>query len=213
MITTRIAHVVPDFRATRSLVLGSIFAVGLLASFGSVAKAAPAVVDQYTEQVPSPGGEKSPGGSNQPDRPGGSNQPDRPGGSNQPDRGDDGQTTGGGSSTGGSAGSGGGGESQGSGTTAGTAVPNGSLGSKSASGENEDTAGARAADRSPAASASTRAGSSKSASSVVDDIVEEGGNGMGILFPLILVGSLIAAGAIFFNRRQGGTNSGGPSVN
>ena len=211
MITTRIAHVVPDFRATRSLVLGSIFAVGLLASFGSVAKAAPAVVDQYTEQVPSPGGEKSPGGSN---------QPDRPGGSNQPDRGDDGQTTGGGSSTGGSAGSGGGGESQGSGTTAGTAVPNGSLGSKSASGENEDTAGARAAtagaraaDRSPAASASTRAGSSKSASSVVDDIVEEGGNGMGILFPLILVGSLIAAGAIFFNRRQGGTNSGGPSVN
>ena len=173
--TSRISHILFTACPTRSLVFASILMIGLFASAGSLAQAGPppAVVDQYTEQVPSPGGATSPNGSTQPD----------PVGSTRPGDGvDDGQAGFAGNSGGGLGGSGG--------ARAGERPYSAGGTSKPSSGEGES------------ASSASEAGSSQSGSSAVDGIVEEGG-GMGIFFPLILIASLMVAFALVFMRRKG----------
>ncbi len=188
-LTDRIADELPAIRATRSFLLASILVVGLLASAGSVAKAAPSVVDQYTEQVPSPGGDKTPQDSVGPDR-------------------SDGGTTAAGSTSGGSGGSGG--------SVSGGSVSGGSGGGELNQGSDLQTSGTAegsgnssgnggsAGSANQEVVANAKADDSKSAvAAVVDGLAEEGDGSMGILFPLILVGSLMLVSAVVFIRRNG----------
>lgn len=138
---------------------------------GAAGAQEPTVVDQYTEQVPTPGGEKP--------------VDEMPSDTN----------------SGGSRGS----------TAAVPVAPtggsNGGSGGGDATGNETESGGGKgeADDAVPAAKGSMAAPDRTSDDTALSP--EPDSNGMGLLFPLILVGCLIAVAVIFFARRHSGSGS------
>ncbi len=141
--------------------------LAMTAFAGASAVAQPTVVDQYTEGVPTAGGEEP------------RNETQKPGANVRT------QNTVIGSSDDSPSGNGEGGSEQGSGSSDGSGSGPGSEPSDSSASNNKSG---------PVQSSDAENGSS-----------EEGG--MGLLFPLILVGVFAAAVTLFFVRRRGDTGS------
>jgi len=131
---------------------------------GSAGAEQPTVVDQYTEQVPTPGGEK----------------PVKETPSATDSGGSDGTVAAAGAPSGGSGGTGGQ-----------ASAPNESSGP----GKVDQSAGGRSTEGSVASPDTSTGGTTAQ---------ESDSDGMGLLFPLILVGCLVVVAAIFIGRRRAG---------
>lgn len=160
-------------RTFRRVTLVVILAVGISSFGGSTVLAAPSVVDQYTEQVPSPGGDK------------------KSGDLTEPGGGSDGTASPAGSST-----SGPGSSSLPQSTDGGTPETSGSSGPAAA----RSGATSGGSQRSPS---NTESNDSKSAvASVVDGLKNDDDAGMGALFPLVLIASVVLVCGAYLVRRQ-----------
>lgn len=149
---------------------------GALLMAGAAGATQPTVVDQYTEQAPTPGG----------DKPSKEVNP----GKNSHEGGGGGDSS---AVPGGTAGSGTGGGSSGS-----TSETTGGGPAQGGAGDSSEAAGGnpRQADSLPG----TGGGSTGT-------IEGSGSDGMGLLFPLILLGCLVVIGAIFVGRRRAGSQA------
>ena len=161
----------------RKLTIIILSVLAMTAFAGASAVAQPTVVDQYTEGVPTAGGEEP------------RNETQKPGANGRT------QNTVIGSSDDSPSGNGEGGSEQGSGSSDGSGSGPGSEPSDSSASSNE-SAPVQSSDNesAPVQSSDAENGSSK-----------EGG--MGLLFPLILVGVFAAAVTLFFIRRRGDSGS------
>ncbi|HNA24344.1 MAG TPA: hypothetical protein PLN08_07590 [Solirubrobacterales bacterium] len=169
-----IKNTLSRIRGFRYFALIAFLVVGLYTPLGQANAGAPTVVDQYTEQIPSPGGEKTAGNH-------------QPAGNTPNSGGDAGALSGSGSSSDGYTGEAnpGGGESGNSGATKTNSSAKTGKSSREEPQGNSDkgSASSAATDREPAITSGSEAG------------------GMGIAFPLIMVACLLCSLAVVANRR------------